>query len=72
MALDQGAKTRFIEGMVEDFQKELPKELKGEQLELALEGQRKYATNLCRRIVDLVQEGRIRNVASGDVSRRLE
>ena len=72
MALDQGAKTRFIEGMVEDFRRELPKELKGKQLELAIEGQRKYATKLCSRIVNLIQEGRILNVASGENSRKLE
>lgn len=56
MALDDKAKQEFIEGMVDDFKKQL----EGNKIDpKVLEGTRKWATGLCERIVKLVQNGEV-------------
>jgi len=56
MALDDNAKREFIEGMVEDFKRQL----EGNEIDpKVLEGQVKWASGLCNRIVELVQNGEV-------------
>lgn len=53
MALDNNAKREFIDGMVEDFKKQIGPGAKKE----TLDGMRDYATQLCERIVALIKKG---------------
>ena len=53
MALDDNAKREFIEGMVEDFKKQIGPNQKKE----TLDGYRDYATKFCERIVALIKKG---------------
>lgn len=71
MPLNQTAKNQFINGMVADFESDLPDEIKGDVREKILDGQRKYAEKLCNRIVTLIQQGRITNVQSGNSTRNI-
>ena len=64
MALDDNAKREFIEGIVEDFKRELEGNKDSNKLdnkikEEIINGHRKWATGLCERIVKLVQNGEI-------------
>lgn len=71
MPLNQTAKNQFINGMVADFESDLPDEIKGDVREKILDGQRKYAEKLCNRIVTLIKQGRITDVQSGDSTRNI-
>lgn len=71
MALNQAAKKEFIDGMVEDFESDLPDGLEGDAKDKMIEGQRKYAERLCDRIVSLIKNGTITNVASGTNNRSI-
>jgi len=53
MALNDLAKRQFIEGMVEDFKKQIGPNQKKE----TLDNYRDYATQLCERIVALIKKG---------------
>ncbi len=71
MSLNQTAKNQFINGMVADFESDLPGEIKGDVRKKILDGQRKYAEKLCNRIVTLIKQGRITDVQSGDSTRSI-
>jgi hypothetical protein len=56
MALDDNAKREFIEGMVEDFKRQL----EGNEIDpKVLEGQVTWAAGLCNRIITLIQNGEV-------------
>jgi hypothetical protein len=64
MALDDKAKREFIEGIVEDFKRELEgnkdsNKLDNKTKKEIIDGNRKWATGLCERIVKLVQNGEV-------------
>jgi hypothetical protein len=56
MALDDNAKREFIEGMVEDFKRQL----EGNEIDpKVLIGQVTWAAGLCDRIITLIQNGEV-------------
>lgn len=64
MALDGKAKQEFIEGIVEDFKRELEGNKDSNKLDIKIKqeiinGNRKWATGLCERIVKLIQNGEV-------------
>lgn len=63
MAITEGEKQRFIEGMVQDMTRDLSNPSKE-----VIDGMTKYATDLCNRITTLVQSASVLDSAGADLS----
>ncbi len=67
MAIGIAEKKKFIDGVVQDLTKDIPNPTPE-----TIQGMQDYATNLCNRIVTLIQDASITNADGSTTTFRLQ